>query len=247
MRKKISSHISFPDELDLSPYMTKTDCDDQVHKYSLFAVISHFGSSVETGHYLCYVKLQFHDRWSRLFFMKNTSELIEESFSQTNILGFAVMITTLVKFLWKKFSKVNGENIFASLLVFQRKKNLKETKARETICFVFLQLSSILSTSHRRLNMLTRSIVIVVDLQPGMLVIPKSPESVYSLSFSLASYSISDRSILVFVCILMIRSVLLNNDKRTQKSTFLSLTNVFLSLFMSVCTHDELIHFSSFR
>lgn len=65
MRKKISSHISFPDELDLSPYMTKTDCDDQVHKYSLFAVISHFGSSVETGHYLCYVKLQFHDRWFR--------------------------------------------------------------------------------------------------------------------------------------------------------------------------------------
>lgn len=65
MRKKISSHISFPDQLDLSPYMTKTTFNADINQYSLFAVISHFGSSVETGHYMCYVKLQYHNRWFR--------------------------------------------------------------------------------------------------------------------------------------------------------------------------------------
>lgn len=62
MRKKISAHISFPDQLDLTPYMTTT-INHQTYNYHLFAVISHFGSSVETGHYMCYVKLQLQNRW----------------------------------------------------------------------------------------------------------------------------------------------------------------------------------------
>jgi len=64
MRKKISAHISFPNELDLTPYMTQRNSnEDNNNRYSLFAVISHFGSSVETGHYMCYVKLQLQNRW----------------------------------------------------------------------------------------------------------------------------------------------------------------------------------------
>lgn len=63
MRKKISAHIAFPDELDLIPYMTTTNANQETYKYCLFAVISHFGSSVETGHYMCYVKLQLQNRW----------------------------------------------------------------------------------------------------------------------------------------------------------------------------------------
>jgi len=67
MRKKISSHISFPDRLDLTPYMTTTTTamNKEYNSYFLFAVISHFGASVETGHYMCYVKLQLHNRWFR--------------------------------------------------------------------------------------------------------------------------------------------------------------------------------------
>ena len=63
MRKKISAHISFPDQLDLTPYMTTSNTSRENATYSLFAVISHFGSSVETGHYMCYVKLQLQNRW----------------------------------------------------------------------------------------------------------------------------------------------------------------------------------------
>ena len=65
MRRKISAHISFPDQLDLTPYMTSsTMIIKETYQYSLFAVISHFGNSVETGHYMCYVKVQFQNRWS---------------------------------------------------------------------------------------------------------------------------------------------------------------------------------------
>lgn len=63
MRKKISAHISFPDQFDLTPYMTTSNTNREHPNYSLFAVISHFGSSVETGHYMCYVKLQLQNRW----------------------------------------------------------------------------------------------------------------------------------------------------------------------------------------
>jgi len=63
MRKKLSTHISFSDELDLNPFLTKTNSNDETNQYRLFAVISHFGSSVETGHYMCYVKLQLQNKW----------------------------------------------------------------------------------------------------------------------------------------------------------------------------------------
>lgn len=64
MRKKISAHISFPDQLDLTPYITPPgSINNPTFNYHLFAVISHFGSSVETGHYMCYVKLQLQNRW----------------------------------------------------------------------------------------------------------------------------------------------------------------------------------------
>lgn len=65
MRKKLSTHISFSDELDLNPFLTKTNSNEENNHYRLFAVISHFGSSVETGHYMCYAKLQLQNKWFR--------------------------------------------------------------------------------------------------------------------------------------------------------------------------------------
>ncbi|XP_041473865.1 ubiquitin carboxyl-terminal hydrolase 22-like [Lytechinus variegatus] len=73
-RKKISTFISFPHELDMTPYMSthrranglshhhrpsRTTTSD--NQYSLFAVVNHHGS-LEAGHYTCYVR-QHQDQW----------------------------------------------------------------------------------------------------------------------------------------------------------------------------------------
>lgn len=73
--KKISSLVSFPQYLDMSPFMsagrgasstgtpplaqTPPPCHD--NKYCLFAVVNHSGT-IETGHYTAFVR-QHRDRW----------------------------------------------------------------------------------------------------------------------------------------------------------------------------------------
>ncbi|XP_072044155.1 ubiquitin carboxyl-terminal hydrolase 22-like [Amphiura filiformis] len=74
-RKKISSIISFPHELDMTPYMSThrrangwrghtqspsiTSTSD--NKYSLFAVVNHLGT-LEAGHYTCFIR-QHKNQW----------------------------------------------------------------------------------------------------------------------------------------------------------------------------------------
>ncbi|KAL5018944.1 hypothetical protein ScPMuIL_004666 [Solemya velum] len=75
--KKISTFVSFPEQLDMTPFMSSSrnnnngycnqivqesakslSCDN---KYSLFAVVNHSGT-IETGHYTCYIR-QHKDQW----------------------------------------------------------------------------------------------------------------------------------------------------------------------------------------
>ncbi|XP_065317846.1 ubiquitin carboxyl-terminal hydrolase 27-like isoform X3 [Gordionus sp. m RMFG-2023] len=60
--KKISKFVSFPEELDMTPFLAS--CKDGVidsridiasNKYLLFAVVNHIGN-LDSGHYACYVK-----------------------------------------------------------------------------------------------------------------------------------------------------------------------------------------------
>ncbi|XP_025096651.1 ubiquitin carboxyl-terminal hydrolase 22-like isoform X2 [Pomacea canaliculata] len=69
--KKISTYVSFPEELDMTPFMSSSrnnsngytnqivresaiglSCDN---KYSLFAVVNHSGT-IESGHYTCFIR-----------------------------------------------------------------------------------------------------------------------------------------------------------------------------------------------
>lgn len=57
INKKISTFISFPSELDMTPFMAQR-IDDRISgdcRYSLYAVINHIGS-VGEGHYTAYVR-----------------------------------------------------------------------------------------------------------------------------------------------------------------------------------------------
>ncbi|XP_060063391.1 ubiquitin carboxyl-terminal hydrolase 22-like [Ylistrum balloti] len=75
--KKISTYVSFPEELDMTPFMSSSrsntngynnqviqessrglSCDN---KYSLFAVVNHMGT-IESGHYTCFIR-QLKDQW----------------------------------------------------------------------------------------------------------------------------------------------------------------------------------------
>lgn len=60
-KKKISTFISFPDELDLTPFLTKSQEGDTMlnrasAKYSLYAVVNHEGRSIDSGHYTSIVR-----------------------------------------------------------------------------------------------------------------------------------------------------------------------------------------------
>lgn len=57
--KKISTFISFPSELDMTPFMSskKSDNSSGDYRYSLYAVINHIGS-IDAGHYTAYVRHQ---------------------------------------------------------------------------------------------------------------------------------------------------------------------------------------------
>lgn len=67
IHKKISTHISFPEILDMSPFMSKQTTPEQKahqaesNKYFLFAVVNHHGT-LESGHYTSFIRLT-HDQW----------------------------------------------------------------------------------------------------------------------------------------------------------------------------------------
>ncbi|XP_008587498.1 PREDICTED: ubiquitin carboxyl-terminal hydrolase 51 [Galeopterus variegatus] len=71
-RRKINTFISFPLELDMTPFLASTkenrmkegqptDCLPSENKYSLFAVINHHGT-LESGHYTSFIRQQ-KDQW----------------------------------------------------------------------------------------------------------------------------------------------------------------------------------------
>lgn len=62
---KISTSISFPEMLDMTPFMSKRKKGTPFssdNRYSLFAVINHSGNSINAGHYTAFVRQQ-HDYW----------------------------------------------------------------------------------------------------------------------------------------------------------------------------------------
>jgi ubiquitin carboxyl-terminal hydrolase 22/27/51 len=65
MEKKISTIISFPEMLDMTPFMSRSKNESPFpsdNRYSLFAVINHLGNSINAGHYTAYVR-QLQDYW----------------------------------------------------------------------------------------------------------------------------------------------------------------------------------------
>ncbi|KAM8895663.1 LOW QUALITY PROTEIN: ubiquitin carboxyl-terminal hydrolase 51 [Lycaon pictus] len=72
-RRKINTFISFPLDLDMTPFLASTkesrmkegqpatDCTSNENKYSLFAVINHHGT-LESGHYTSFIRQQ-KDQW----------------------------------------------------------------------------------------------------------------------------------------------------------------------------------------
>uniref|UniRef100_A0A0B7A1L4 Ubiquitin carboxyl-terminal hydrolase n=2 Tax=Arion vulgaris TaxID=1028688 RepID=A0A0B7A1L4_9EUPU len=77
--KKISTFVSFPQQLDMTPFMSSSRsttngysshmmhtspnicCDN--NRYSLFAVVNHYGT-IESGHYTCYIR-SLKEQWFR--------------------------------------------------------------------------------------------------------------------------------------------------------------------------------------
>lgn len=59
VHKKISTFISFPSELNMTPFMSKNQANDGLgdFRYSLYAVINHVGK-LDAGHYTAYVRHQ---------------------------------------------------------------------------------------------------------------------------------------------------------------------------------------------
>lgn len=55
--RKISTHIGFPEELDISPALSEESlAEGQPSRYSLHGVLVHSGSSAHSGHYFSYVR-----------------------------------------------------------------------------------------------------------------------------------------------------------------------------------------------
>ncbi|ONK77185.1 uncharacterized protein A4U43_C02F3970 [Asparagus officinalis] len=54
--KKIDSHVSFQEVLDLTPYMDHSSGKRKETLYRLLGVVVHKGRSMDTGHYIAYVK-----------------------------------------------------------------------------------------------------------------------------------------------------------------------------------------------
>ncbi|KAL3289741.1 hypothetical protein HHI36_023138 [Cryptolaemus montrouzieri] len=63
--EKISTSISFPEMLDMAPFIGKSKNESPFpsdNRYTLFAVINHLGNSINNGHYIAYVRQQ-QDFW----------------------------------------------------------------------------------------------------------------------------------------------------------------------------------------
>lgn len=78
---KLNKRVTFPETLDLSPYMSDGgDCTDV---YKLYAVVVHVDmlNASFFGHYICYVK-DFRGRWYRVDDCKVTSVDLEDVLSQ---------------------------------------------------------------------------------------------------------------------------------------------------------------------
>lgn len=73
--KKISSFISFPEMLNMSPFMSNTSGTDLAtdNRYSLFAVVNHCGTAINAGHYIAYVRQQ------RNFWFECNDDVIRKS------------------------------------------------------------------------------------------------------------------------------------------------------------------------
>ncbi|XP_052208782.1 ubiquitin carboxyl-terminal hydrolase 21-like isoform X2 [Diospyros lotus] len=80
--EKIDKHVEFPLELDLLPYYTGGDQNNNVElKYDLYAIIVHIGFSSTSGHYYCLIRCG-PDAWYRLDDSKVTRVAEEFALSQ---------------------------------------------------------------------------------------------------------------------------------------------------------------------
>jgi uncharacterized C2H2 Zn-finger protein len=59
---KLSHLVRYPEYLNVSPYMSEENPDDQSFNYRLYAVLVHVGSSMHSGHYFSYVRSP-NNRW----------------------------------------------------------------------------------------------------------------------------------------------------------------------------------------
>lgn len=62
---KINKPVHFPEELDLTPYMSEQDI--RLPSYKLYGVVVHLDvmNASFSGHYVCYVKAK-HDKWYKI-------------------------------------------------------------------------------------------------------------------------------------------------------------------------------------
>ncbi|GJQ81712.1 hypothetical protein Trydic_g9153 [Trypoxylus dichotomus] len=98
IEKKISTLISFPEMLDMTPFMSRPRILDPIpsdNRYSLFAVINHLGNSINAGHYTAYVRQQ-RDYWYKcddhVITRANLKEVLDSEgyllFYHKHILGY---------------------------------------------------------------------------------------------------------------------------------------------------------------
>ncbi|CAF1686122.1 unnamed protein product, partial [Adineta ricciae] len=59
---KLSHLVRYPEHLNVKPYMSEENCNDQSLNYRLYAVLVHVGSSMHSGHYYSYVRSP-NNRW----------------------------------------------------------------------------------------------------------------------------------------------------------------------------------------
>ncbi|KAG6387878.1 hypothetical protein SASPL_153073 [Salvia splendens] len=78
---KLNKRVTFPETLDLSPYMS--ELEDRNDVYKLYAVIVHVDmlNASFFGHYICYIK-DFHGKWYRIDDCKVASVDLDEVLSQ---------------------------------------------------------------------------------------------------------------------------------------------------------------------
>lgn len=58
-RVKLYDAVSFPDTLDMSPFLFEAPAVPDANVYELFSVLVHFGTAMG-GHYFAYVKVSIH-------------------------------------------------------------------------------------------------------------------------------------------------------------------------------------------